>query len=143
MILPDVNLLIHAYNIDSPVHQSAKAWWEARMSEPARIATPWIVLLGFLRITTQRRVLNSPLPVETAVKHVRSWLARPQVAILQPGPRHGDIILGLLEQVGAAGDLTTDAHLAALAIEHRATIYSRDSDFTRFEGVRWRDPLKT
>lgn len=141
MILPDLNLLIHAYNRDSPVHAAAREWWESCMNAPAPVGLAWVAMLGFLRISTHRTILENPLPVETACDHARSWLAQPQVTVLHPGERHAEILFGLLREAGTAGNLTTDAHLAALAIEYQAILHTTDADFSRFSGLRWRKPL--
>lgn len=141
MILPDLNLLIHAYNRDSSVHAAARAWLEQVLQGPESVGLPWAVMLGFVRITTHGRIFANPLPVSAAVGHARSWLAQPQVVLLQPGSRHADIVFGLLENLGTAGNLTTDAHLAALAIEHQAELHTTDADFARFPGLNWRNPL--
>lgn len=141
MIVPDVNLLVHAYNSESRVHSAARAWWEDVLSEPAPVGLAWAALLGFVRITTHPRILRNPLPVDIAIRHVESWLAQPQVALLHPGARHATIVFDLLRRVGSAGNLTTDAHLAALAIEHHAEVHTTDADFTRFPGLRFRNPL--
>ena len=111
------------------------------MNGEEQVGLPWAVLLGFVRISTHRAVLNHPMPVRLACDHVQSWLARPQVMILHPGDRHAEILFGLLERLGTAGNLTTDAHLAALAIEYQAELHSNDADFTRFQGLKWRNPL--
>lgn len=142
MILPDINLLIHAYNSESPQHAAAKAWWEEQLNGVKPVGLAWVALLGFIRIVTHPAVLARPLPVRAACGHVRSWLDRPQAAVVQPGDRHADILFGLLESVGSAGNLTTDAHLAALAIEHQAELTSTDADFARFPGLRWSNPLR-
>jgi toxin-antitoxin system PIN domain toxin len=141
MIVPDVNLLIHAYNSDSPRHDKAKAWWEERMNGDDLVGLAWVVVLGFIRIATHRQILAHPLPAGAVCARVRSWLARPQVSILHPGARHAEILFELLEALGTAGNLTTDAHLAALAIEHQAELHSTDADFARFSGLRWTNPL--
>jgi uncharacterized protein len=141
VILPDLNLLIHSYNRDSPVHAAARGWWEARLNEPAAVGLAWVVILGFIRISTHRTILDNPLPVATACDHARSWLAQPQVIVLHPGERHTEILFDLLAEVGTAGNLTTDAHLAALAIEYQAVLHTTDADFSRFSGLRWRNPL--
>lgn len=141
MILPDLNLLVHAYNSDSPRHAPARVWWERRMSEPNPIGLPWAVLLGFVRISTHPSILDNPMRAAMACGHVRSWLAQPQAMILQPGERHTDLVLGFLEELGTAGNLTTDAHLAALAIEHQAELCTTDADFARFSGLKWRNPI--
>jgi hypothetical protein len=141
VIAPDLNLLVHAYNSDSPRHAQAREWWERRMSEPAPIGLPWVVLLGFVRISTHPSILDNPMRATLACGHVRSWLAQPQVAVLHPGERHAELVLGFLEALGTAGNLTTDAHLAALAIEHQAELHTTDADFARFSGLKWRNPL--
>jgi toxin-antitoxin system PIN domain toxin len=141
MILPDINLLIHAYNRESPVHAKARAWWEALLNGQALVGLPWAVVLGFIRLTTHRQVMSNPLPVTTACQHVRAWLGQPAVSLIDPGSRHAEILFGLLESLGTAGNLTTDAHLAALAIEHQAELHSTDVDLSRFSGLRWVNPL--
>lgn len=141
MIIPDVNLLVHAYNRESAVHTAARAWWEGLMNGTRPVGLPWVGILGFIRITTHRQILHNPLPVSTACAHARAWLARPYVSILHPGDRHGEMLFGLLDSLGTAGNLTTDAHLAALAIEHQAELHSTDADFRRFPGLRWTNPL--
>ncbi|WP_291984638.1 type II toxin-antitoxin system VapC family toxin [Luteitalea sp.] len=142
MIVPDVNLLIHAYNSESRVHAAARAWWEGLLNGTQPVGLPWVTALGFIRLTTHRQILVRPLEVSIACGHVRTWLARPCVAILHPGDRHADVLFGLLERVGSAGNLTTDAHLAALCIEHQAELHSTDADFTRFPGLRWKNPTR-
>lgn len=141
MIVPDINLLVHAYNEQSSVHEKARAWWEELLSDPAPVGLPWVVTLGFIRITTHPRIVANPLPAVTACAHVASWLGQPQVMILHPGDRHPEILFDLLRRLGTAGNLTTDVHLAALCIEHQAELHSTDADFMRFSGLRWRNPL--
>lgn len=143
MILPDVNLLVHAYDSDARHHERARQWWEAVMNEPLPIGMAWVAALGFIRLTTHGSVLRNPMPVQDACAVVREWLARPNVTILDPGPRHAEVLFSLLAHAGTAGNLTTDAHLAALAIEHQAELQSTDADFARFPGLRWRNPLLT
>lgn len=142
MIVPDVNLMIHAYNSDSPVHEVARAWWEETLVDPTPVGLAWSVVLGYIRITTHRRILERPLTPDEACSDVEAWLGQPQVALLHPGPRHADILFGLLRELGTAGNLTTDAHLAALAIENQADLRSTDADFLRFSGLRWENPLR-
>lgn len=141
MILPDVNLLLHAYNSESSCHRAARAWWEALLNGTRPVGLPWATILGFIRIGTHPQVLAHPLPATVACAHARAWLAQPYVAILDPGARHAEILFGLLESLGTAGNLTTDAHLAALAIEHQAELHSTDADFARFPGLRWVNPV--
>jgi len=141
VILPDINLLVHAYNSESLVHAAARKWWESALNTAAPVGLAWIAILGFIRITTHRQVLTNPLPVKDACAHARAWLSQPQVSILHPGERHADILFELLASLGTGGNLTTDAHLAALAIEHQADLRSTDADFARFPGLRWSNPL--
>ena len=142
MIIPDINLLVYAYNERAPEHPAVKEWWEEALSGTEAIGLPWLVILGFVRVLTNRRIFPEPLSVPEATGRARSWLAQPNVEIIHPGPRHADLVFGLLEEVGVGANLTMDAHLAALAIEHHATLHTTDSDFTRFPGLRWVNPLK-
>lgn len=141
MIVPDVNLLVHAYNTESRVHARARSWWEGLLNGTRPVGLAWAAVLGFIRITTHRQVLSNPMSVATACSHARAWMAQPCVMPLDPGARHAEILFGLLESLGTAGNLTTDAHLAALAIEHQAELHSTDADFARFPGLRWTNPL--
>lgn len=141
MILPDINLLVYAHNTDAPYHRTAKAWWEDVLSDRQSVGLPWVVTLGFLRLTTNRKVFAKPLTGDEALAHVRSWLARPQVQVLQPGPRHLDILESFSRQQLLSSALTMDAHLAALAVEYQAALHSNDADFDRFPGLRRRNPL--
>lgn len=142
MIVPDVNLLVYAYNRDAPDHAASKAWWEELLNSDTAVGVPWASAIGFVRLMTHRAVLISPMAPRRVVDHVRSWHARPNVVVLEPGPRHLEILDELLDALGAAGRLTTDAHLAAIAIEHQSELHSNDVDFARFPGLRWRNPLK-
>lgn len=141
MILPDLNVIIHAYNRGSALHLAAKDWWEETLSDARPVGLCWAVMLGFLRLTTQRHILREPLRIAEACGEVRAWIAQPAVAVLEPGRRHATIVFDLLERLGTAGNLTTDAHLAALAIEHQCELCSTDADFARFPGLRWTNPL--
>lgn len=141
MIVPDVNLLVYAYNEDAPHHAEAKRWWEGLLNSDTPVALPWVSALGFIRLMTHRAVLVTPIAPARAVEHARGWMARPNVEPLEPGDRHLDILHRLLTEIGVGGNLTTDAHLAALAIEHEAELCSNDADFGRFPGLRWRNPL--
>lgn len=141
MIVPDVNLLVYAYNAEAPHHAGSRAWWEAVMNGERAVRIPWVVSLGFVRLMTHRRVVTSPLPPAAAIGHVRSWLDRSHVAVLEPGPRHLQLLDEVLRGCGIAGSLTTDAHIAALALEHNCAVYSNDADFGRFAGLKWVNPL--
>jgi uncharacterized protein len=139
--LVDLNILLYAVNRDSVPHRRAKAWVERTLSGHEAVALPWVVLLGFLRLTTSRRIMARPLSADQALHVVDGWLAQPAVVALAPGERHWTVLRDLLAGQGAAGDLTTDAHLAALAIEHGCELCSTDGDFSRFDGLRWTNPL--
>jgi toxin-antitoxin system PIN domain toxin len=141
MIIPDINLLVYAHNESAPLHAKARAWWEACLNGSDPVGLPWISMAGFIRLMTHPRVLVHPMPVPTAVGHVREWLLQPPVRILQPEARFADLFLDSLLALGTGGNLTTDAQLAALAVEHQAELHSADADFSRFPGLRWRNPL--
>lgn len=141
MIAPDINLLVYAVDEDSPFHTAARVWLEDILSGTENVGFTWIVLLGFLRLTTRSQVLPSPLSVKHALELVALWLAQPPATIIAPGPRHFDLLSNLLTNAGTGGNLTSDAHLAAIAIENGAQVCSTDSDFGRFAGLRWHNPL--
>ena len=141
MILLDANLLIYSVNADAPLSRKAKSWLELALSGQETVGFPWSVLLAFLRLTTRPGLFRHPLPIDTAFELVQSWLDQPSAMIVHPGPRHLQILRELLLPLGTGGNLTSDAHLAALAIEHRAELCSSDSDFARFNGLNWRNPL--
>jgi toxin-antitoxin system PIN domain toxin len=139
--LIDLNLLIYAVNRDSAHHSRAKSWLEKTLSDDEPVALPWVVLLGFLRLATSPRVLPHPLAPEQALEVVDGWLTQPCVQMLGPGVDHWRLLRSLVEETGTAGNLTTDAHLAALAIENGAELCSTDTDFARFRRLRWTNPV--
>lgn len=141
MILPDVSILIHAHNLDSRNHVRARAWWDAALSGTETVGLPWATLLGFIRITTNRAVFPTPWTVDEALRRVEAWLAQPNVQVVHPTHRHAKLLANFLRDAGTGGNLTTDAHLAALAVEHGYTLYSTDADFARFPELSWRNPL--
>ena len=141
MIVPDINLLAYAYNTDAPHHTEARSWWEACLSEGGMVGLPWVVVLGFVRVMTSRVVLTDPMGPVEVLGHVHSWFERPQTQVLVPGPRHLDILTEIMRASGASGRLTSDVHLAALAIETQSELHSNDADFSRFPGLRWKNPL--
>ena len=141
MILPDINLLLYAYDTAAPRHAVARDWWEGALSGDEPVALAWATLLAFVRITTKRVAFEEPFSVEEAIGHVEAWLDQPHVRVVQPGHRHAEHLFRFLRALGAAGNLTTDAHLAALAVEHGCTLYSTDADFARFPRLDWRNPL--
>jgi uncharacterized protein len=141
LIVPDINLLIYAHNSEAPKHELACAWWSGLLTQEGTVAIPWAVMFGFVRLVTHPRVLEMPLTAAEALDRVDSWLACPGVIVLEPGPRHLEICRSLFAALGVAGSLTTDVHLAALAIENQAELHSNDGDFRRFPGLRWYDPI--
>lgn len=141
MILVDVNLLVYAYIDSAPQHEIAREWLDQQINGASRVGLPWSSLLGFLRLTTNPRVLERPLPMAAAWEQVVAWTACETVWIPSPTERHADVLAGLLAQRGIYGNLVHDAHLAALAIEHGLTLCSADADFGRFARLKWHNPL--
>jgi hypothetical protein len=141
MILLDVNILIYAVNVNAPQHQRAKRWLEATISGKESVGLSWNVLLAFLRVTTRPGLFRNPLPPETAFDLIESWLEQPLVTVIHPGPRHLVLMRELLLPSGTGGNLTSDAHLAAMAIEQGAELCTSDSDFARFPRLKCRNPL--
>jgi toxin-antitoxin system PIN domain toxin len=141
VIVPDINLLVYAYNSDAPHHARARSWLESVLSGTVTVGLPWAVMLGYMRLMTSRAVVVDPFTPAEAISHIRSWLERPQVIVLEPGRRHLDLLETLMREGRASGQHTTDVHLAALVIEHQAELFSNDTDFSRFPGLRWTDPL--
>ncbi len=137
----DLNLLIYSVNRDAQQHERARTWLETILSGSEPVGLAWVVLLGFIRITTQRRVLPHALASDRALAIVNEWLEQPSVRLLQPGSEHWRILRLLLDEAGTAGNLTTDAHLAALTIENGGELLTTDRDFGRFRGLRWTNPL--
>ena len=141
MTVIDANVLLYAYNADAP-QQGAIASWLAKLFESNEtIALPWVTIWAFIRICTNPRIWDNPRPAKEAFEIVNDWLAQPAVVILQPGPRHCELLGLLVSEHNAAGPLVTDAVLAALAIENGAVLASTDHDFSRFPGLRWINPL--
>jgi toxin-antitoxin system PIN domain toxin len=141
MILIDANLLLYAYNTSSPEHPRAAAWLEGVLSGDAPVGLCWTTISAFLRISTNPRAFTSPLTAEEAVKIVDAWLAVTSVVTLTPGERHWPIFRRLISDGRVRGPMVTDAHLAALALEHDATLCSNDHDFARFAGLKTFNPL--
>ena len=141
MILVDANLLIYAIDRDSPRHKQARGWLEDTLSGTTALGLSWIVILAFLRLTTRPGILARPLRPEAAMAFVDEWLQQPYAEAVSPGESHWAILRSLLKATGTAGNLTSDAHLAALAIEKGAAVYSTDNDFKRFPGLEHVNPL--
>ena len=141
MILPDVYLLIHAHNIQSPSHEAARVWWDTALAGSEGVGLAWVVILGFVRITTHRTILMNPMTPDEACSRVDEWLSLPHFHIPIPAEGHFARLRSGLVNLGTAGNLTTDAHLATLAIERGYTLHSTDTDFARFPGLKWINPI--
>jgi toxin-antitoxin system PIN domain toxin len=141
MKIVDLNVLLYAINEDAPHHERVRRWWEEAVNGDEPLGLPWVVLLGFLRIATNPTIFPKPLDADTAVAKVDGWLALDTTRVVHEKEEHWDILRSLLAEAGTAGNLTTDAHLATLAISHGAVLISCDNDFSRFKGLRWSNPL--
>lgn len=141
MILPDINLLVYAHNVRAKHHQKALSWWNRCLQGNQSVVLPWVVILGFVRVVTHPNVFERPMLVEEALGRVEEWLTLPHIHLIHPTQDHFEIWSALLKQVRTAGNLTTDAHLAALAIGRGLILQTTDADFARFRGLKWNNPL--
>ena len=141
MIIPDLNLLIYAHNDGAPFHLLAKRWWEDLVNGREQVGVPWVVATGFIRLMTRPGVLTHPAPPADAVDFAAEWFRFPQVIPINPGADHLTFFRRNLVAAGVGANLVTDAHIAALAMEYQAEVHSNDTDFSRFPGLRWRNPL--
>jgi uncharacterized protein len=140
MRLVDANVLLYAVNRASAQHREARRWLDGALTGQEAVGFAWISLLAFLRIGSHPAVFARPLSARVAIQILRDWLGQPAALVVEPTSRHLEILSGLLATSGTAGNLVSDAHLAALAIEHDAVIETFDADFGRFAGVRWERP---
>jgi uncharacterized protein len=140
MKIVDANVLLYAVNSASHHHRASLRWLDGALSGADAVGFAWVPLLAFVRLATRPGLFPSPLPAEDAIAQVADWLGAPTAVPVDPTPRHADLLGRMLAVVGAGGNLVYDAHLAALAIEHRASVVSYDSDFGRFPAVRWDSP---
>ena len=140
-MIVDANLLLYARNGSDPRNTAAAAFLEEVLNGPRRVGLPWQSLTAFLRIATHPRVFPSPLAADEAAEQVAEWLSAPAAWVPVPTDGHAAVLLDLLRELRLTGALVSDAHLAALALEHGTGIWSTDSDFARFPGLRWQDPL--
>ncbi|MFW5803231.1 MAG: type II toxin-antitoxin system VapC family toxin [Verrucomicrobiota bacterium] len=142
MIFVDANILLYAEDSLSKPHDRARDWWDEQLSGTAPVCLCWTVLNAFIRIGTNRRVFERPLSLEEAAARVESWLRQPCTRIVVPTERHWTVFAEMLWMGKATANLVTDAHLAALAIEHGCVLHSTDTDFARFPALKWRNPLQ-
>jgi toxin-antitoxin system PIN domain toxin len=142
-VILDANVLLYARNSSDPRHVEARAFLEQVLNGPRRVGVPWQSLTAFVRIATSPRVFPAPLSAADATDQVEQWLSAPAAWVPVPGERHAEVLLGLLRQLRLVGPLVSDAHLAALALEHGTGVWSTDTDFARFPGLRWENPLSS
>lgn len=141
MILVDANLLIYAHHPGFDQHAAARTWLDDQLNGSTQVALPWPSLLAFLRLSINKRLLTRPLSASTAWAQVAAWLSVPVVWVPVPTERHQQLLADLMRTSVSSHALVTDAHLAALAMEHGLTLCSSDGDFARFSGLRWHNPL--
>lgn len=141
MKIVDINVLLYVVNENTPHHQTLLGWWESAVNSDESVGLPWVVLLGFLRISTNPKIFPHPLDPTTALNKIHTWLSLANTVLVREKEEHWEILRILLVEAGTAGNLTTDAHLATLAISHGAVLVSCDRDFARFRGLRWENPI--
>jgi uncharacterized protein len=138
--LVDANVLLYAVNVDAEHHERSQRWLDASLSGRDTVAFAWIALLAFVRLATREGLFPSPLSLDEAMDRVDAWLGAAPAVVLEPAADHPRVVRDLLRNVGVGGNLVNDAHLAALAVEHRCTVVSFDNDFDRFEGIHREEP---
>jgi uncharacterized protein len=137
----DANILLYAEDSLSEHHAAARSWWDEQLSGSAPVALCWPVLTAFIRIGTNPRLHQRPLTLKEAMERVQSWLDQPCVQLIQPTEAHWAVLQQMLRAGNATANLVSDAHLAALAVEHNCVLHSTDSDFARFRGLKWKNPV--
>ncbi|HEY1281419.1 MAG TPA: type II toxin-antitoxin system VapC family toxin [Acidimicrobiales bacterium] len=140
MKLVDANILLYAVNSSARHHDRSRRWLDSALSGDDTVAFSWVALLAFVRLSTKTGLFPAPLTVDEAMDRVDAWLAAPPAVVVEPTPNHPVMVRNLLAPFGVGANLVNDAHLAALAVEHRGTIVSFDNDFGRFPTVRWELP---
>jgi uncharacterized protein len=142
MTILDANVLLYNADLDVPGQPAVRRWLKELLDSRETIGLPWLSIWAFVRVSTNTRVWNRPLSPKDAFARIADWLAQPDVIVVQPGPRHAEILEGLMTEYAASGPLITDAVLAALTLEYGARLASTDQDFRRFPTVKWINPLK-
>lgn len=141
MIVLDANLLIYAYSTASPEHENARKWVEDAFSGDTLIGLPWPTISAFIRILTNANLPGARFSTREMATIVQEWVELPNVRLLSPSERHWPIFRKMLLEGQARGPMTADAQLAALTVEYGGTLYTTDRDFSRFPGLRWKNPL--
>ena len=142
MIIPDLNLVLYAHIPADIRHPAARKWWDGLLTGTETVGIPLAVSIGFIRLATTPSVVSPPMPGRQAIALVQGWFRQPHLVQLEAGPDHFTHVARCLDAVDRAGKLVTDAHLAALALDHDAEIHSADQDFRLFPNVRWHNPLE-
>lgn len=140
MNVVDANILLYAVNVDAERHADSRRWLDDSLSGAATVGFSWLAMVAFVRLSTKLGLFPTPLTAAAAFGRLEAWTAQPTAVIVEPTGRHMGLVRSLLEPLGTGANLVNDAHLAALAIEHRGDVVSYDHDFSRFAGVRWRTP---
>ena len=141
MILVDANLLLYAEDSLSEHHETARNWWDTQLSGSEAVALCWPVVTAFIRIGTNARLHKRPLTLKEAIERVQSWIDQPCVRIIQASEQHWELFQKMLRVGNATANLVFDARLAALAVEHNCMLHSTDTDFARFRGLKWKNPI--
>ena len=141
MILVDANILLYAEDSLSEHHEAARTWWDEQLSGSDPVALCWPALTAFIRIGTNARLHRRPLTLKEAIERVQSWLEQPCVRLIHTTEQHWPLFQQMLRAGNASANLVSDAHLAALALEHNCVLYSTDADFARFRGLKWKNPI--
>ena len=141
MILPDVNLILYAYDLDSPFHPVAATWWTKCLTSAEPLGLAQVVMFAFFRLSTNPRIFANPFPVDAAIREVYAWSEQPNVRVLAADQDHWQQVCRLLKDAGGSGNLVTDAQLGAFALTYRGTVHTADTDFQRFPGVSWFNPI--
>lgn len=141
MILVDANILLYAEDSLSEHHEAARTWWDEQLSGSDPVALCWPALTAFIRIGTNARLHRRPLTLKESIERVQSWLEQPCVRLIQTTEQHWPLFQQMLRAGNASANLVSDAHLAALALEHNCVLHSTDMDFARFRGLKWKNPI--
>jgi toxin-antitoxin system PIN domain toxin len=140
MILPDVNILVHAFRSDATDHRICRTWLEGVVNSRTRYGMSPQVLSGFVRVTTHPRIFVQPSSLDEVFRFCKVLLSASQCVIIQPGELHWKIFSRLCVESDARGSLVPDAWFAALAIETGCEWITLDRDYARFPDLRWRLP---